>query len=78
MTGKPSTVVARTLDCPHTPTTSFLSRELERLTVATRRGRDRPLRHNRTSRGDHNREHMLVPVRVDTNDVIHLICKHHY
>ena len=55
----------------------MLSNELERLRIAARRGRNRPLRHNRARRGRHDREHVLVSVRIDTNHVIHLICKHH-
>jgi hypothetical protein len=34
------------------------------------------MRDNRTCRCGNDREHMLIAVRVDTNDVIHLICKH--
>jgi hypothetical protein len=55
-----------------------LSSEPQRLSVPARAGHHRSLRHNRARRRDHHREHMLVAVRIDTNDVIHLICKHHY
>ena len=76
MTGKPGTVMARTLDRPHTSSRRVLSSEPERLHVPARRGRYRPLRDHRARRGNDHREHVLVPVRIDTNDVIHLICQH--
>jgi hypothetical protein len=78
MTSETGTVVACSLDRPDAATSRVLSGEPTRLSVSARRGRDLPLRHNRARRRNHNREHMLVPVRVDTNDIIHLICKHHY
>jgi len=34
------------------------------------------LPHNDTGRRDHNRQRVLVSMRVDTDHVIHLICKH--
>jgi hypothetical protein len=35
------------------------------------------LRDDRTRWRDDDREHMLVAVRVDTDHVVHLLCKHH-
>jgi hypothetical protein len=78
MTGQPGTVMACSLDRPHPTAGGALVRERKRLPAPARRGRHRPLRHDRARRRDDNSEHMLVPVRIDTNHVIHLICKHHY
>jgi len=68
--------VACSLDRPDPSAARVLVGEAQSLRVTAPVRRDRALRDNRTRRRNHNREHMLIAVRVDTNHVIHLICKH--
>jgi hypothetical protein len=56
----------------------MLVREPDRFRIPASGRRHRPLPHNHSRRRRHDRKHVLVPVRVDTNDVIHPICNHHY
>jgi hypothetical protein len=51
-------------------------RESERLRVAASVRSNGPLRQDRSAWGGDDRQHVLIPVRVDTDDVIHLVCNH--
>ena len=50
--------------------------ELQSLRVAVAARRDRRLEHDRAADDLHDRECVRVAVRVDTDDVVQLICKH--
>jgi hypothetical protein len=66
MTGKPGPVVPCSLDGPDTRTGGVFVRERKCPRVAARCRGHRPLRHDRARGRDHNREHVLVTVRVYT------------
>ena len=51
-------------------------RDAKRLRVAACVRSDRPPSDDRTRRRDNNREHVLIPMCVDADHVIQLICKH--
>jgi hypothetical protein len=68
--------MACSFDGPDPSAARVLIGEPQRLRVTAATRRDRALRDNRTRWRNHNREHMLIAVRVDTDHVIHLICKH--
>ena len=70
------TVVADALNCPDAPAARIGVREAQRLGVAACIRSDRPPSDNRTRRRNNDREHVLIPMRVDANHVIQLICKH--
>ena len=53
-------------------------RRAQRLRVAVAVCDDRRLEHDRAADDLHDRERVRVAVRVDTNDVVQLICKHPY
>jgi hypothetical protein len=76
MTGEPGTVMACAFDRPDTPASRIELSKTQRLRVAACARTHRPLRDNDTGPRDDNREHMLIAMRVDTDHVIHLICKH--
>ena len=67
--------MAGALNRPDASTLGLLVREPQRLRVAVPARRDRPLRNNRARRGRDHRQHVLIPMRVNTNDEVHLICK---
>jgi len=73
---KPGTIRTGTLDCPDPDGRGVLFCEPQRLRITTSRRADRPPRNNRTARRGHDRQHMLVSMRVDTNHESNLICKH--
>ena len=50
--------------------------ELQRLRVAVAARGDRRLEHDRAADDLHDRERVRVAVRVDTDDVVQLICEH--
>ena len=50
--------------------------ELQRLRVALTRRGNRRLEDDRTTEHMHDRKRMTVAVRVDTDHIAHLICKH--
>ena len=68
--------MAGPLNRPDASAARVAVRETQRLRVATCVRSDRPPSHNRTHRRDNDREHVLIPMRVDTDHVIQLICKH--
>jgi hypothetical protein len=69
-------VMACSLNRPDTPAARVLVGEAQRLRVAVPAGRDRLLRDNSTRRCGNDREHVLIAVCVDADDVVHLVCKH--
>jgi len=73
---KPGAVAAGALDRPGAVPGCVLLGEAKHLAIAARVRGDRLPRHDRTGRGGHGRQHVLVQVRVDTDDVVQLICKH--
>ena len=66
----------RPFDRERTPTRRAFSDELQRLRVAAAVCRDGRLEHNDTTDNLDDSERVKVAVRVDTNDVVQLICKH--
>jgi hypothetical protein len=52
------------------------NRKAQRGLVAATVRAHRVLSHDRTGWGGDDRERVLVAVRVNTDDVIHLVCKH--
>ncbi len=50
--------------------------ELQSVRVAVAARDDRRLEHNRTADDLHDRERMRVAMRIDTHDVVQLICEH--
>src|SRR6266487_4915403 len=76
MAGKPGAVVPGALNRPNAAAVGVLLDKPQRLRITAPACTHRPLRHNSTARRGNDRKHMLVAVRVDTNDMIHLICKH--
>ena len=73
---KTGAVMACSFDCPDAPAVRVLVGKAQRLRVAAPARRDRLLRDNRTCRCDDDREHVLIAVCVDTDDVVHLVCMH--
>jgi hypothetical protein len=69
-------VVAGTLDRPNTHAMRIPLADADRLAIPLHLCRDRVLRDERTCCRDYDREHMFVAVRVDTDHVVHLLCKH--
>ena len=73
---KPRAVMAGALDRPATNTVRVPLREAQRVGVAACTRSYHRLRQH-SSRGSNNdRECVLIAVRVDTDHVIHLVCKH--
>lgn len=68
--------MAGAFDRPDASAARVASRKSERLRVAATVRSNRPLRHNRPGGRGQHRQHMLVQVRVDADDVVQLICKH--
>ena len=76
VTSQTGAVVAGALDSPDTNAARMPLHKAQRVGVPTcTRPHDR-LRHYRSRRGVHDRERVLIAVRVDTDHVIHLVCKH--
>jgi hypothetical protein len=71
-----SAVVSGALDRPDTRTRGAAARKAQRRLVTAALRADRMLRQDDTSSGGDDREHVLVSVRVDADDVIQLVCKH--
>ncbi len=69
-------VMAGALNRPDPSAARVGIRETQRLRVAASVRSDRPPSDNRTRRCDNDREHVLIPMRVDADHVIQLICKH--
>jgi hypothetical protein len=68
--------VAGALDRPETCTCRIALHEAQSLRVTACVGSDRALRDNHTDRRRHDRQDVLVPVRVDADHVIQLVCNH--
>src|SRR6266571_6487238 len=71
-----SAIMARALNRPDARAVCALVREAKRLRVAACVRSNRPPSDDRTRRRDNNREHVFIPMRVDADHVIQLICKH--
>ena len=67
---------ARPFDSERAPTRSVRVDEPQRLCVAVTGRGHRALEHDRAAEDVHDRERMQVAVRVDTDDVVQLICEH--
>ena len=67
---------AGTFDREHTPTSSVLVGELQGVCVTVVVCGQARLEHHPASADLDDREHVLITMRVDTDHVIHLICKH--
>jgi hypothetical protein len=67
---------AGALNREHSPTRGVPLGELECLRIAVAARDDRRLENNHPTNDVHDRERMRVTVRVDTDDVVQLICKH--
>jgi hypothetical protein len=76
MASKPGTVMTGTFDGPHASAAAVLLDKPQRLRVTATASSHRLLRHHCTTRTHNDREHVLIAMRIDTNHVIHLICKH--
>src|SRR6266536_2502751 len=76
ITSEGGAIMAGALNCPDTPAARVGVRETQRLCVAASVRSYRPPSDNRTRRRDNDREHVLIPMRVDANHVVQLICKH--
>ena len=64
------------LDRESTTAGRVLFREQERLPIAVAACHDGRLEHDRAGTNVHDRQRMGVAVRVNTNDVVQLICEH--
>ena len=69
-------VMAGTLDRPGTNAARVLLREAERVGVPACARSHHRLGQDGSRRSNNDRECVLVAVRVDTDHVIHLVCKH--
>jgi hypothetical protein len=67
---------AGSFDCEGSSTARVLVGELQRLRVTVAVRLDRRLRDDRATDDVHDRECVRVAVRVDTDDVVQLICEH--
>ena len=68
--------MASPLDRPSTTTPGVPLRKAKRVGVAARfRAHDR-LREHHSRRSSNDSQRVLIAVRVDTDHVIHLVCKH--
>ncbi len=67
---------AAALDSERAPPLSVRVDELQRLRVALTRSGNRRLEDDHSTEHMHDRKRMTIAVRVDTNDIVHLICKH--
>ena len=74
--GETGAVMAGALDRPDASAARVPLREAQRLGVAARARPHHRLRQHRSRRRGHDRERVLIAVRVDTDHVIHLVCKH--
>jgi hypothetical protein len=68
--------VAGALDRPDTNTARVPLRETERVGVATCARSHNLLRQHSPRRSNNERECVLIAMRVHTDHVIHLVCKH--
>ena len=69
-------VAVGALDRPDTAASSEAVRELERQAVADSVGTHRPLSEKRPRPGRNDHQRVLVAVRIDTDHVVQLVCKH--
>jgi len=76
ITSEAGTVMPGTLNRPDALAARVLVRDAKRLRVDTCVRGDRPPSDDRTRRRDNTRELVLIPMRVHTDHVIHLVCKH--
>src|SRR6266545_4499507 len=76
MTSKPGTVMACTLDGPHASAICSGLSEAQRLRVPACARTHRSSRDNDTGTGNDNREHVLIAMRINSDQVVHFICKH--
>jgi hypothetical protein len=67
---------AGAFDSERSPTRRVLFDELQSMRIAVAARDDRRLAHDRAALDVHDRERMRVAVRVDTDHVVQLICKH--
>jgi hypothetical protein len=74
--GEPGPVMGRSFDRPDTHARGVLVGEADGLPRAAAIGANRPLRNERPAGRGHDRERVLISVRVDTDHVIHLVCEH--
>ncbi len=68
--------MAGALNRPGASALGVLVREPQRLGVTAVTRSDGPLRDNSTRRRRDHRQHVLIPVRVNADHVVQLICKH--
>ena len=66
------------LDSERSPTRCVPVDELQRVRIAVTARGNRLLEDDRAADDVHDRERMRVTVRVDTDHVVQLICKHHF
>jgi hypothetical protein len=76
VTRKPRAVASRALDRPDASTVGGLAREAQRRLIATPLCLYHLPRQHSPRWCGNDRQDVLVPVRVDTDDVVQLICKH--
>src|SRR5438128_1364526 len=76
MTSKPGSVMACTLDGPHASAICSGLSEAQRLRVPACVRTHRSSRDNDTVTGNDNREHVLIAMRINSDHVVHFICKH--
>ena len=67
-----------TFDSERSPTRCVPVDELQRVCIAVTARDNRLLEDDRAGDDVHDRERMRVTVRVDTDHVVQLICKHHF
>jgi len=73
---EPGAVVAGTLYRPGTHPTGVAFREAQCVRVPASGRSHHRLREHRSRGSDNDSERVLIAVRVDTDHVIHLVCKH--
>jgi hypothetical protein len=76
VTGEPGAVVAGALDRPGTNAAGVPLGEAKRLSVASHVRAHGGLSEHRSCGSTNDSERVLIAVRVDTDHVIHLVCKH--
>jgi hypothetical protein len=74
---KAGTVVTSTFNCPDTRARRVLVGEANRLRVAAGARPHRPLRDQPAARRANDRDRVPIAMRVDSDHVVQLVCKHH-
>src|SRR5262249_40255389 len=77
-TGQARAEGAAALDREGTPTRRVLAGQFERTTITGPACGDRRLEHDSAGADLDDRERVHIAMRVDTDDVVNLICKHPY